>query len=192
VTTATGRQGGAPAPTLVAVAKSQLSNAAIADALEELGDLYELDGANVHRVLAYRTAAKAVRNASVSVAALAREGRASDLPGIGSTLQEKISTLIETGSIPAAEKLRAKFGADVAFGICREGLDAVTYLKSLAAQGADCDWREAGCFFGAHTERHFRLMARDAENQPRGLEQRIAQRLEEIRARRKPTSEPSP
>ena len=52
----------------------ELSNAAIADALEELGDLYELDGAIVHRVLAYRTAAKAVREASVSVAALARAG----------------------------------------------------------------------------------------------------------------------
>ena len=37
----------------------ELSNAAIADALEELGDLYELDGAIVHRVLAYRTAAQA-------------------------------------------------------------------------------------------------------------------------------------
>jgi DNA polymerase (family X) len=109
------------------VAKSQLSNAAIADALEELGDLYELDGAIVHRVLAYRTAAKAVRNASVSVAALAREGRASDLPGIGSTLQEKISTLIETGSIPAAEKLRAKFPP---------GLIAITRLPGLGPKRA--------------------------------------------------------
>ena len=50
----------------------ELSNAVIAEALEELGDLYELDGAIVHRVLAYRNAAKAVREASVSVAALAR------------------------------------------------------------------------------------------------------------------------
>jgi DNA polymerase (family 10) len=37
-----------------------LSNTAIADAFEELGDLYELDGAIVHRVLAYRTAARTV------------------------------------------------------------------------------------------------------------------------------------
>jgi DNA polymerase (family X) len=86
-----------------------LANGAIADALEELGDLYELDGAIVHRVLAYRTAAKAVREASVSVSALAREGRASELPGIGKTLQEKILALVASGTIPAAEKLRAKF-----------------------------------------------------------------------------------
>ena len=54
---------------------SELPNAAIADALEELGDLYELDGAIVHRVVAYRTGAKAVREATVSVAALARAAR---------------------------------------------------------------------------------------------------------------------
>src|SRR5271167_3102828 len=93
----------------MAVAPSELPNAAIADALEELGDLYELDGAIVHRVLAYRAAAKAVREASVSVAALAREGRATELAGIGKTLQEKILALLDSGTIPAAERLRAKF-----------------------------------------------------------------------------------
>jgi glycine/D-amino acid oxidase-like deaminating enzyme len=74
---------------------------------------------------------------------------------------------------PSFDTLKAKFGADSAFGICREGLDAVAYLRSLATE-IDCDWREDGCFFGAHTARHYRQMARDAENQPRGLEQRIS------------------
>ena len=59
------------------------TNAEIAAALDELGDLYELDGAIIHRIVAYRNAAKAVREAPVSVAALAREGRATELPGIG-------------------------------------------------------------------------------------------------------------
>lgn len=76
---------------------------------DELGDLYELDGAVVHRVLAYRNAAKAVREAPTSVAALARDGRVTSLPGIGKTLEEKILALLETGTIPAVEKLRAKF-----------------------------------------------------------------------------------
>jgi DNA polymerase (family 10) len=109
------------------VPAAELSNGAIADALEELGDLYELDGAIVHRVLAYRTAAKSVRESSVSVAALARQGRASELPGIGATLQEKIQALLESGEIPAAQKLRAKFPA---------GLVAVTRLPGLGAKRA--------------------------------------------------------
>jgi DNA polymerase (family 10) len=109
------------------VAQAQLSNSAIADAFDELGDLYELDGAIVHRVLAYRSAAKAVRNSSVSVAALARDGRATELPGIGNTLQEKILTLLQTGSIPSAERLRAKFPP---------GLIAITQLPGLGPKRA--------------------------------------------------------
>jgi DNA polymerase (family X) len=104
-----------------------LSNAAIADAFEELSDLYELDGAIVHRVLAYRNAAKAVRAASVSVATLAREGRATELAGIGKTLQEKVVALLDTGTIPAAERLRAKFPA---------GLIAMTRLPGLGPKRA--------------------------------------------------------
>jgi DNA polymerase (family 10) len=117
------------------VAPSQLSNAAIADALEELGDLYELDGAIVHRVLAYRAAAKTIREASMSVAALARAGRATELPAVGNTLQEKILALLETGVIPSAEKLRAKFPA---------GLIAVTRLPGLGPKRARLMFSELG------------------------------------------------
>jgi DNA polymerase (family X) len=84
-------------------------NAAIAALFDELADLYELDGAVVHRVLAYRNAAKAVRESPTSIAALTREGRVTELPGIGRTLEEKLQALLDTGTIPAVEKLRAKF-----------------------------------------------------------------------------------
>lgn len=85
------------------------SNMAIAAAFDELADLYELDGAVIHRVLAYRTAARSVRDAPVSVSAMTREGRVTELPGVGKTLEEKLKALLDTGTIPAAEKLRAKF-----------------------------------------------------------------------------------
>jgi DNA polymerase (family 10) len=103
------------------------SNSAIADALDELGDLYELDGAVIHRVLAYRNAAKSVRDAPVSVAALTLEGRVTELPGIGATLEQKIRDLIETGDIPAAVKLRARFPA---------GLLQITGLPGLGPKRA--------------------------------------------------------
>ena len=87
------------------------SNLHIAAAFDELADLYELDGVIVHRVLAYRAAAKAAREATVSVAALTRAGSVTSLPGIGKTLEEKLVALLETGDIPAAVKLRAKYPA---------------------------------------------------------------------------------
>jgi DNA polymerase (family 10) len=114
---------------------AELSNSAIADALEELGDLYELDGAIVHRVLAYRTAAKTVREAAVSVSSLARAGRATELQGIGKTLQEKIVALVDTGGIPAAERLRARFPP---------GLIALTRLPGLGPKRARLLHEELG------------------------------------------------
>jgi len=85
------------------------SNLEIAAAFDELADLYELDGAVVHRVLAYRGAAKSAREASSSIAALTRAGRVTELPGIGKTLEEKLHALLSAGAIPAAEKLRARY-----------------------------------------------------------------------------------
>lgn len=86
-----------------------MTNAEIAAALEELGILYELDGAVKYRVLAYSAAAKAIRESPVSVAELSAQGRATEVPGVGKTLAEKIDALLRTGEIPAAVKLKAKF-----------------------------------------------------------------------------------
>ena len=85
------------------------TNSEIAAAFDELGDLYELDGATIHRIVAYRNGARAVREASKQVAQLALDGQATKLPGIGATLQEKIVALATTGEIPALVKLRSKF-----------------------------------------------------------------------------------
>jgi DNA polymerase (family X) len=84
-------------------------NAEIAQALTDLATLYELDGAVRYRVLAYREAARVVRQSPTSVAELARTGRATELPGIGKTLETKIQALVDTGEIPSMTKLLAKF-----------------------------------------------------------------------------------
>jgi len=111
------------------------SNLHIAAAFDELADLYELDGAIVHRVLAYRSAAKAAREATVSVAALARKGTVTSLPGIGRTLEEKIVALLDSGDIPAAVKLRAKYPA---------GLLDMTRLPGLGPKRARKLFEELG------------------------------------------------
>ena len=58
-----------------------MKNAQIAAHFEELATLYELDGAVVYRVLAYRNAAKSIREAGVSVAEMSAQGRAEELDG---------------------------------------------------------------------------------------------------------------
>lgn len=74
---------------------------------------------------------------------------------------------------PSFANLRSVYGAERAFAICREGFESLDYLRALCRE-LDCDWRECGCFFGAHTPRHFERMAREARHQTPGLEQRIS------------------
>ena len=106
-----------------------LRNAEIADALTELGTLYELDGANRFRVIAYQEAARVIRQSPVSVEELALAGKATDMPGIGDTLQEKIVALSQSGEIPAAAKLKAKYPASLIEVTRIPGLGAKTVRK---------------------------------------------------------------
>jgi DNA polymerase (family X) len=104
-----------------------MRNGEIAEAFEELASLYELDGAVVYRVQAYRNAAKAIREAGVSVAELSRKGEVEQLAGVGRTIAEKIDVLLETGSIPSADKLKARIPA---------GLIAITRIPGLGPKRA--------------------------------------------------------
>jgi DNA polymerase (family 10) len=112
-----------------------VTNAQIAAALDELGDLYELDGAVQYRVLAYRTAARTVREASVSVEQLVRDGRVTELAGIGKTLEEKLRVLIDTGDMKQSEKLRAQFPS---------GLIAMMHLPGFGPKRARRLYDELG------------------------------------------------
>jgi DNA polymerase (family X) len=85
-----------------------LSNGEIAQLIDLLGDLYEIDGAVVYRVLAYRKAAASMRDTPESVWRLSEEGRLTQLDGIGDTIAAKVTELRETGTLASLEKLRAK------------------------------------------------------------------------------------
>jgi DNA polymerase (family X) len=104
-----------------------MRNGEIAEAFEELASLYELDGAVVYRVQAYRNAAKAIREAGTSVAEMTRQGTVTELPGVGKTIAEKIDALLEDGEIPSAAKLKARIPA---------GLIEITRIPGLGPKRA--------------------------------------------------------
>ena len=149
-----------------------LTNAAIAQALDELGDLYELDGADQYRVIAYRNAARAVRDASVSVAELTRRGEATSLSGIGKTLDAKLRVLVQDGDMPQSVKLREKFPPGLlrvmhlpGFGPKRArrlydelGVDSLESLRAAAEAGRIRGLRG----FGAKVEENLKTILQDA------------------------------
>jgi len=104
------------------------TNAEIADRLDLIGDLLEIVGEQSrHRILAYRRGAARVRGAAESVATLALAGRAVDLPDIGTTLQDKIVELVDSGEIAALTRLRERVP---------EGLAAVARLQGIGPRRA--------------------------------------------------------
>ncbi len=88
-------------------------NADVADALDELADISEILGEQGFRILAYRRAATRIRETGASIAELAQQGTAKELPGIGATIEAKIVELTETGEMAALEKRRAEVPAEV-------------------------------------------------------------------------------
>jgi DNA polymerase (family 10) len=112
-----------------------LRNGEIADLFDLLGDLYELDGAVVYRVLAYRRAAKRFRETAESVWALSEQGRLTELDDIGDTIATKVAELRDTGTLQALEKLR---------GRVPESLVEIVHLPGLGAKTARRLWQELG------------------------------------------------
>ncbi len=84
-------------------------NSEIADAFEKLADLLEIEGANPFRVRAYREGARTVRGYPRSMSDLLQHGEdLTELPGIGKDLAAKIKTLVDTGELPALEKVESR------------------------------------------------------------------------------------
>ena len=117
------------------VAKTLPRNADVAEQLELLADILELEGEAAFRVLAYRRAAARVRETSGLVAELALEGRAKDLPGIGKTIEEKIVQIVDDGEIHALTRHKANVPQDVV---------EFTRLPGLGPKTARKIWQELG------------------------------------------------
>ncbi len=111
-------------------------------------------------------------SAARETAAAGRSTLVLDAGAIGTGCSGRNGGQVAYSLKPSFKSLSLRHGEKRAFAICKEALEAVAYLKALAIE-TDCDWREHGCFFGAHTPRQFTVMARDAQHQPKGLEQRI-------------------
>jgi DNA polymerase (family X) len=110
-------------------------NVDLADQLDLLADLLELEGEASFRVLAYRRAATRIRETAGSVAELALAGRAKELSGIGKTIEEKIVQVVEDGEMHALTKRKKVIPPEVV---------SFMRLPGLGPKTAARIWQELG------------------------------------------------
>jgi DNA polymerase (family 10) len=83
-----------------------METARIAQVLDEMGTILEVQGENPFRCRAYHNAAQSLMSLPTDLSEMIADGSLAEVPGIGETLHAKIVQLATTGRLPAYDKLR--------------------------------------------------------------------------------------
>jgi DNA polymerase (family 10) len=126
-----------------------MGNREIADLFDTVADMLQLKGEIIHRVLAYRRAAEAIRELPRDLRAIAAEGKLKGIDGIGDILAAKIQEILETGQLEFFNELKTEIpvglvdilrvngvGPKKAMLFYKElGINSLPQLESAAREG---------------------------------------------------------
>ncbi len=105
----------------------RLSNQEIAQILKEHVAAMEVKGYSFFRIRAYQTAISAIENLTMSVYDLWEKDRLSEIPGVGESLEQHLTSLFEKGSYPEAELAKRDLP---------EGMFALIGIRGIGAKRA--------------------------------------------------------
>ncbi|MFO8051733.1 MAG: DNA polymerase/3'-5' exonuclease PolX [Thermoplasmatota archaeon] len=103
-----------------------MKNKEIARILDEIADLYEMREVEF-KPRAYRNAAQSIRALGEDIEDVKERGNLEDIPGVGSSIADKIREYIDTGTIKKWEDLKEDFPMD---------LEELTSVESLGPKKA--------------------------------------------------------
>jgi DNA polymerase (family 10) len=112
-----------------------LTNDEIASVFENIGDLLEIKGESVYRVISYRRAAESIRAQGRRLDDLQKEGRLKEIPGVGDAIAAKIEELLTTGKLGFYEELADEVPP---------GLIDVLKISGVGPKKAARFWHEIG------------------------------------------------
>jgi len=112
-----------------------MDNQEIARVFSRIADLLEIKGELVYKVQAYRRAAEAISEMGEDIRDVQREGRLTDIPGVGKALAEKINELLSTGRLAYLERLEQEVPV---------GLLQVRAIPGVGAKTARLLWQQLG------------------------------------------------
>lgn len=111
------------------------TNQQLADIFYKIADLLEIKGEVIYKILAYRKAADSLSDLPRDVKEYWREGKLTDIPGVGKAIAEKIEELLSTGRLEFQDRLEAEVPP---------GLVEVLQVPDVGPKKVALFWREAG------------------------------------------------
>ena len=115
----------------VDVSNRSMNNAQIAEVFESIAGLLEMRGESPFTVRAYRRAAQVIKGLPTELGQMVRDQMdLRELPGVGKAISDKITELVNTGSLRYFERLRAEFPAGILDVMRIPGLGPKTALKA--------------------------------------------------------------
>ena len=83
-----------------------MTNAEIAAIFTDIAARLKAKKENIFKVRAYERAAGFIMDWPASIEQMAKEGRLREVPGVGDTIEKKITELVSTGQLEFYEKLK--------------------------------------------------------------------------------------
>lgn len=87
---------------------AKMTNQELAQTFTLIGDLLEIKGEIIYKILAYRKAAESLSNLGQDVNDIWKQGKLTEIDGVGKAIAEKIDELLTTGHLQFLEKLKAE------------------------------------------------------------------------------------
>jgi DNA polymerase (family 10) len=112
-----------------------MSNAEVAAVLEQIADLLDIAGENQFKVRSFRRARETVNGLGENIADRAAAGTLRELPGIGESLAEVITELVETGDTAHRRELLERVP---------EGLLQMLQISGFGPRKAGAVWQQLG------------------------------------------------
>lgn len=120
-----------------------MNNREIADVFYLIADLLEIKGEVIYKILAYRKAADSLIYLPRDAKEIWREGKLTEIPGVGKAIAEKIDELLSSGKLEFLEKLTAEIPVT---------LVELLQVPDLGPKKAGMFWRQLGIISLAELE----------------------------------------
>ena len=110
-----------------------MNNQELAQVFDNIGDLLEIKGEIVYKVLAYRRAAESLRGYGQDANLAWKAGKLREIPGVGEAIATKIDELLRTGKLGMYERLKQEIP---------EGLVELMAVPDVGPKKAAMFWKK--------------------------------------------------